>query len=634
MIFQRRNPTTGIELKPLHVVLLCSGFLLTCLGCDSSPSTSSKPVNSTPPIAANKLLRAELPSPRDNSFVGSEACRECHAQIAELYDQHPMGQSISSIVDLKPIEQPTDQWLEVPGPDKYRVSLKADASGRITELTHQQTHFDAQGNSLAEIIEPIAYAIGSGQKGRAYFIFKDQMLFQSPVGWYTANQRWDLSPGYSPQRHPGFQRRIDNSCLYCHAGQMDSLSEDHYKGEVFHETAIGCERCHGPGTQHIEFQRQKKSAAVANSPPETKAIDPICNPAKLAAAPREDVCNQCHLQAEKVIPRFGRSFFDFRPGDRLEDVFVVFSSSTRQESRGNFRAVSHVEQMRESRCYIGSEQALSCTSCHDPHQVPAPAERVDHFRQSCLACHSNKGCSVASDERNKEPFFDSCIACHMPRSEIANVPHTAQTDHRILRQKDAAVESPRAEAWSVVDNAQERVPAWEIARARGLAMIVLAVKSRDLGMAIRAREYLTPDEIEADDTRIVLAALANDADSLSGIASAYWIEGRYADARPFWEKALEVVPNYETALSGLIQLDLDANDLPAALRSAKRLVEIAPTEAAHWIQLSDLQWKANLKPDSIQSAEQALRLDPDIDETRKWLEKAKKNLDASSPSQP
>ena len=608
--------------------------MLSASGCDFRSAAPVKPANSKMRLSAAKQLRAELPLARDNAFVGSEACRECHAQIAELYDQHPMGQSIARVSDLKRIEKPEEQWLDVPGPDKYRVTLKTDSLGHIAELTHQQSHFDSQGNSLAEIIEPIAFAIGSGQKGRAYFIFKDQMLFQSPIGWYTANQRWDLSPGYSPQRHPGFQRRIDNSCLYCHAGQMDSLSEDHYQGEVFHETVIGCERCHGPGAGHINFQRNKKSMAAATSTTENELLDPICNPIKLAPEAREDVCNQCHLQAEKVIPRFGRSFFDFRPGDRLEDVFVVFSSNTRQESRGNFRAVSHVEQMRESRCYIGSEQALSCTSCHDPHQVPAPAERVEHFRQSCLACHADKGCSLASDQRNKEPFFDSCIACHMPRSDIANVPHTAQTDHRILRNKDAAIESPRAEAWSVVDNAQERIPAWEIARARGLTMIVLAVKNRDVGMAIRARKYLTPDDIEADDSRNVLAALANDADSLSAIASAYWIEGRYAEARPFWEKTLEVAPNNETALSGLIQLDLESNDLPAALRSANSLVKVAPAEAAHWLQLSDIQWKLNQKEAAIQSAEHALLLDPDIDETRKWLEKARINLDTPPTAQP
>ena len=618
--------------------LSCGLSALLASGC--KPEAAKPKDKQLAPLAlSSSRLRAELPPPRDQSFVGSEACRECHEKISAQYDQHPMGLSIAKVSTMNLIEKEAPNWLDIPGPDKYRVDLTQHSADQATQLVHQQLHQDPNGNPLETISETIDYAIGSGQKGRAYFIFKDQMLFQSPLGWYTAKSCWDLSPGYKPQSHPGFQRRIDNSCLYCHAGRVDDINNDQYKPQVFHEAVIGCERCHGPGEKHIAYHRARKLTDPNELSGKEKAAgdtasDPICNPANLAPAHREDVCNQCHLQAEQVIPRFGRSFFDFRPGDRIEDVFVAFLSSTRQESRDNFRAVSHVEQMRESRCYQAAPQTLGCTSCHDPHQVPEPAQRVAHYRQSCLKCHTEKGCSLPVDERLKTSQEDSCIVCHMPRSDISNVPHTAQTDHRILRDKDNPPSSVAAKAWTLADGAQDRLPAWEVARARGLAMMTTALQKRDPAMAAKARQYLIPQDQDPEDSAAMIAALANDPESLSAIASSYWLEGLYANARPFWDKALQSQPFHETALSGLIQLDLDSNDLPSAERNARKLTEFAPAEATHWAQLSSIQWKLKRYADAIASAEKALQLDPDLDDTRRLLTEALQEVPKKTPVDP
>lgn len=610
-------------------------------GC--TPETAKPKDKPAAPLAQSSTrLRAETPPPRDQTFVGSEACRECHEKISAQYDQHPMGLSIAKVSNMNLIEKEAPNWLDIPGPDKYRVNLTQDSTNQAIQLVHQQQHLDTNGQVLGSVSENIDYAIGSGQKGRAYFVFKDQMLFQSPLGWYTAKSCWDLSPGYKPQSHPGFQRRIDNSCLYCHAGRVDAVNNDQYKPQVFHEAVIGCERCHGPGEKHIAFHRANKLAGMeatisdnsAGNSVGNKSVDPICNPANLSPALREDVCNQCHLQAEQVIPRFGRSFFDFRPGDRIEDVFVAFLSSTRQESRDNFRAVSHVEQMRESRCYQASPETLGCTSCHDPHQVPEPSQRVTHFRQSCLKCHTDKGCALPIDERLKTSQEDSCIVCHMPRSDISNVPHTAQTDHRILRDKNNAPASVAAKAWTVADGAQDRLPAWEVARARGLAMMTAALQKRDPAMAAKARQYLLPQDQDPEDSPAIIAALANDPDSLSAIASSYWLEGLYANARPFWDKTLQSQPFHETALSGLIQLDLDSNDLTSAERNARKLTEFSPAEATHWAQLSSIQWKLKRYADAIASAEKALQLDPDLDETRRLLTEALQEVPKEKPVAP
>ena len=130
----------------------------------------------------------------------------------------------------------------------------------------------------------------------------------SPLNWYSSSGEWDLAPSYDRDDARRFSRRATDDCLGCHTGRIAALahSVDRYEGRPFHEVAIGCERCHGPGLSHVEFQ------LAGNA--ESEKIVPIVNPASLDPAERESVCYQCHLQAERVS-RPGRSDLDFRPGE-------------------------------------------------------------------------------------------------------------------------------------------------------------------------------------------------------------------------------------------------------------------------------------------------------------------------------
>jgi hypothetical protein len=107
------------------------------------------------------------------------------------------------------------------------------------------------------------------------------------------------------------------------------------------------------------------------------------------------------------------------------------------------KAVGQVEQMVASRCYRASRGALGCTSCHDPHALPPPAERTSYYRGRCLACHAETACAVAPDARRKKSADDSCAACHMPRTG-STISHTAVTDHRIPRRREPPGPPPAA----------------------------------------------------------------------------------------------------------------------------------------------------------------------------------------------
>jgi hypothetical protein len=248
---------------------------------------------------------------------------------------------------------------------------------------------------------------------------------------------------------------------------------DRFQPEPFHEMSVGCENCHGPGAEHVAFRQ---------TPQSQHGSDPIVNPAKLDHSKREAVCNQCHLQTAVRLTRHGRSDVDFRPGQELEEIWTMLDTGNQVGKDGPSSAVSHVQQMRASRCYQESDGRMGCTSCHDPHRLPSESEQAAFYRERCLSCHTDSSCSAPLDQR--QAAADSCIMCHMPRQKTANIAHLTQSDHRVIRK---AEESQKAKADAAVDDetlaffdgAHLRLGEWERDRALGVgAWLHLSKKGR------------------------------------------------------------------------------------------------------------------------------------------------------------
>lgn len=351
----------------------------------------------------------------DVAYVGDPACVRCHADIAETFRRHPMGRSLAPVGSGSTVAEDQSE-----GPSTFESSgSRFTVERRGDRMIHRETRTDPAGKVLAEVEAVVKYAVGSGQHGVSYLIERDGRLFQSSISWYSQNHRWDVSPGYDrDNRH--FDRPIEPGCLFCHANRVEPVewTVNRYEEPIFRGHAIGCERCHGPGDLHV-----RRHEVVDGRDPT------IVNPRHLEPALRVAVCEQCHLLGDQRIERPGRSVFDYRPG--LPTAAFVAVYGRRGEAKNT--AVGHVEQMRASRCFRESRGGLDCTSCHDPHRLPDPAERVEYFRRQCLACHERAGCKLPESDRLARSRSDDCVQCHMPKARSADIGHVATTDHRIPR---------------------------------------------------------------------------------------------------------------------------------------------------------------------------------------------------------
>ncbi len=332
-----------------------------------------------------------------------DACVACHPSETAAYRETGMGRSISRVP-----AQPAGSFRHDLSDSGFAIEVRgAEMRQQVERRGLSATH-------------PVDYVIGSGNAAAGYLVSVGNHLFQSPVSYYTESGRWDVAPGYETNPHPDFDRPVTAECLWCHAGRPLAVpfTLNRYEDKVFEQEAISCERCHGSPERHL-------------AKPEASTI---VNPSKLAPTQRDSVCEQCHLSGEARILNPGRSFGDFQPGMRLEEIFSVYLYE-RPADAGAFKVVSHVEQLASSQCAQLSGEELWCGTCHNPHE---PLNQASQYRSKCESCHD-----AVSLTGHPEPL-GGCIECHMPRKQSYDSGHSAFTDHRIARRPAADVDQEEA----------------------------------------------------------------------------------------------------------------------------------------------------------------------------------------------
>ena len=355
------------------------------------------------------------------AYVGIDACGGCHPDKVATFTESQMGRSWELATPAN-----SSANFDNPGPvydahnDLYYQALRRGEVLYIMEYRLRGT------DTTHKRVEKIDYIVGSGHHTNSHIMNVNGYLYQMPLTWYVQDGKWDLPPGFVGPSNMRFDRPIPLKCITCHNAMPEYVdgSENKYES-VPH--GIDCERCHGPGSLHIETVR---AGGAVNTAVDTDYT--IVNPAKLSLDRQFDICQGCHLQGASV-PVEGRTFADFRPSQSLVDIENVFwpryADSVRQ-----FVMASHPDRLKQSACFQASEN-LTCITCHDPH-VRIEAMGENHYRDVCQDCHTG-GESLTCPTPDGISGAN-CTTCHMPISGSEDIPHITITDHFIR--------SPGAEA--------------------------------------------------------------------------------------------------------------------------------------------------------------------------------------------
>jgi hypothetical protein len=386
----------------------------------------------------------------------------------------------------------------------------------------------------------VAYVIGSGSHAAGYLIQAGDHLFQSPICYYTNRRTYDLAPGFERISEPDFTRPVGEECVLCHSGRPLHVAGtvNQYTRPVFAEEAISCERCHGAADEHLR-------RPVPGS---------IVNPAKLASAARDSICEQCHLAGVTRIPNPGRTFADFRPGQRLEETFTVY---IRGGARA-FKVISHAEQLALSACARNSQGKLWCGTCHDPHPPVALTSAIYNGR--CQTCHQGR-------LPDSHPTATNCVSCHMTRRQAQDGGHTVFTDHRITKRPNSDAPADTAPPSEDLSAWRDPEPSLQ-ARNLALAYINAGIAGRSPAQMVRGYRMLTE----------VQRATPDDIGVLKGIGRALLLGKHPLEALKAFERVLQLDPKSATNEEDVGTTFLESGQLEKAASHLERALELDPLQ--------------------------------------------------------
>ncbi len=505
-------------------------------------------------------------------------CARCHAAIYASYKRTAMGSgSGPALAAFTPGE-----FTQAESGVHYRVFAR-DGRAWMSYARSTGTGADALDGE-----RELLYFVGSGRHGRTYLYQTAGEWFELPINFYTRRAQWAMAPAYDEGKRMPAPLPVEPNCLHCHATEVEAPlpeARNRFPHRPFDQGGVGCSACHGDPSRHL----------AANG------HGPIVNPAKMSVEARDSACVQCHLEGDAVVYRPGKSLAGFQPGDKLSDVAVYFVRAS--QTGGGQRASSQYEALLKSACKRGAGDRLTCTSCHDPHSEPAPAQRVAFYRAKCLECHTSP--QIATAHHPEQP---DCAVCHMPTRATADISHEQATDHDI-----------------------ERVPAHAATTAKtwvpGEAMVPVGkvtVGDREVGLAYAQRAQ-KGDRLAGERALRLLqqaeAAGADDPQVHVNLGFLEQVAGYSAAARREYAAALREDPFSAAALVNRAVLDANGGDLAEAVRLLDRLVRADPSQTLAGLNLAQLECRAG-EADRARTLVETLRVvNPDDPGLRAFAER-------------
>ena len=321
------------------------------------------------------------------SYAGSAACKTCHPATYERWSKTRMANVVRD-------------------PKVHPDAIIPDFTKADPALTFTK--------------DAIAFVYGSKWKQR-YFTKVGDDYFPLPAQWDVANQTWsryfvrDGTDWWVPH-YPAdnMQRPTGPLCDGCHSVNYNIQTK------TVTEWNVGCEKCHGPGSQHVTRPSR------AN----------IVNPARLGSR-GSDVCIQCHSQGQPLANPIQGKYYDWPVGfdvtKNLSDFWQLEEHKLGETTFTHFPDGTGHKNRMQGNDFVQSlmySRGVTCFSCHDVHGTENNADLIRPANVLCLQCHGPKspnGPHTATIEQHTNHpagvTGNECVNCHMPKiePEIANV---------------------------------------------------------------------------------------------------------------------------------------------------------------------------------------------------------------------
>jgi predicted CXXCH cytochrome family protein len=370
---------------------------------------------------------ASSPDVSAATFAGSETCAGCHHAQTQLWQSSQHKHAMAHATDKSMLGNFNDASFDYYGvhsrffrnDEKFFVETDG-LDGKLATFEIKYTFgVDPLQQYLIEFpdgrLQALSIAWDSQPKeqgGQHWFhLYPDEEIkHDDPLHWTRLNQNWNFM------------------CAECHSTGVRKnydAANDRFATR-FAEISVGCEACHGQGSEHVTWARQQQSwwpFGKKDDPAkgllirfderrdvvwrhDAKTGEPQRNFSPALLRKEVESCGLCHA-------RRGEFSEEWMPGRWLSDTHVVSPLA-----RGLYYAdgqmrdeVYNYGSFKQSRMFAAG---VTCSDCHEPHaaKLRAPGDGV------CVQCHAPDRYASASHHHHPKGRDAAapvaCASCHMP----------------------------------------------------------------------------------------------------------------------------------------------------------------------------------------------------------------------------
>lgn len=619
----------------LRIRLHFFGSVLLLCACGEAPAPVAPPAPTAKP-----------------EFAGSLACESCHeTQYSDWSgSHHDLAMQVADAASvLGDFDNATADYFGTQSHflrdgDKY-IARTQNANGEIEDFTIAYTYgVTPLQQYLVEFdnghVQPLPFAwdARSANEGgqRWYHLYPDEYIGpDDPLFWTRREQNWNFM------------------CAECHSTNVRlnyDVANDTY-ATTWSEINVGCEACHGPGSNHISAAQ---AGTLAGSSGLLVDLDDhggavwqmnlatgIAERSRLAMTPPQqpESCGRCHARRGLISEdyEYGQPLAHTHRPALLNEPLYYPDGQIREE-------VYVYGSFLQSRMY---QVGVTCSDCHNPHSQQLRTGPDPDL--VCAQCHL-PGKFAATSHHQHEVGQVACVDCHMPSRIYMGVDPRRDHSLRIPRPGLSLIsEAPNACTMCHQDQAEEwaaeaaenwwggpkpvtNVPPG-IVRATVLGRLPVplqpsqaATLERALGDpnplvrigALRAAAGLPPESqlqmvvpLLDDDVRGVRIEAVSLLASFRGYLPPK-IAASFAAAADEFRAAQMAVASRPQAHIALAEFEADLGDIPAALAHADQAARMAPDMALIRHSRGLLLVRADRKDEALAELREAARLAPEV----------------------
>jgi predicted CXXCH cytochrome family protein len=339
-------------------------------------------------ISDGKLPNGKRASPHA-AYARSDSCRECHRQVYDAWST-----SHHALAERELTED--QQAAFVPEHTIHHGSQTSKARQKDSRFELVTMGIDGKPHVFRPErvfgVAPLYQFIIPQERGHAQVT---ELAFD-PLNreWFNVYGDEDRKAG-EWGHWTGRGMNWNSMCAACHNTHLLKRydeSTDSYD-TTMSEMGVGCESCHGPMKDHVEWQRSH-----GDSP---GAVDKTI---KRFEAPRIlDTCGSCHSRRIELTD-------GYQPGEPYADHYIpqLPGISDIYYPDGQVR-----EEDFEYTSFLGSfmhSKGVLCINCHDPHSGKTRFEG----NALCMQCHKEKIDPGSHSHHTPDTPGGRCVDCHMP----------------------------------------------------------------------------------------------------------------------------------------------------------------------------------------------------------------------------